>query len=177
MVKSNNELDITQTRTYNSAALGHPNPLPQLFREAQEHFTGERFVSVIVSFGSGHPGIIPLDPAYHAAPGLFGRGEAVRSQTREKMLADCELVAEEMARRMGDTGVLCRLSVEQGMQGMPELIVNDSQLDKMTTMVDTYLEQAEVRNSLQKLAASLVRPERLVALESISEIIHPIKRL
>lgn len=174
-ITPNNLTDLTQTRSFISASLGHPNPLPQLLQEAQERFTPERFVSVIASFGSGHPGIISLDPDYHKPPGFFGRGDAVRSEIRERLLANCEMTAQQMANRMGHSGVLYRFSVDQGMQGMSDLIVNDAQLDKMSAMVDTYLEQVDVRGNLQKLAAALVKPEGMTTLESINKVPGPVE--
>jgi hypothetical protein len=88
-------------------AMGATNPCHEVVQEALDKFKADTRISVILSIGAGHPGLV-------SASSLARHEERLR--VMKDMAANCEKAAQEMQVRMGEDGVYFRFSIEQGLQ-------------------------------------------------------------
>jgi hypothetical protein len=89
------------------AATGAGNPCHEVIQEAVDRFKPDRQIAVILSLGSGHPGLVSASPSSRSDEWL---------KIMRQMTADCEKVAQEMWEKIGEDGAYFRFSVEQGLQ-------------------------------------------------------------
>jgi hypothetical protein len=113
---------------YISPGIGASNPIRHVLSEAQKYFGGEPSISLLLSLGSGHPGVISL-PRDGGSDALY--------QMTQKLAVDCEEKAREIQEQVDEEGVYFRFSVEQGMQR--DLDADVDELGWIVTQTDVYL--------------------------------------
>lgn len=113
---------------YVSPGLGASNPIRHVLTEAQTHFEGDPSITLLLSLGSGHPGIISLP-----------RGGGIDDLYRmnQKLAVDCEEKAREIQEQIDQEGLYFRFSVDQGMQS--DLGADVDELGWITSQTDAYL--------------------------------------
>jgi hypothetical protein len=129
--------------------MGAANPCRELVQEAIDRFKADRTIAVILSIGSGHPGLV----------------SAFSSARYEDMVANCEQVSQEMRERMGEDGIYFRFSVEQGLQRH-----HGAQVDQLNWINDqtlAYLENRETSRLLDQCLSGICKRQGLLALEDV----------
>lgn len=88
---------------YVGVGLGASNPIRQVIDERYSHFGRESSISLLLSIGSGHPGIISViaDAAY---------------DFQYQLMLDREQQARDIRNQIPESDAYFRFSVEQGMQ-------------------------------------------------------------
>ncbi|KAG8792449.1 hypothetical protein FRC17_008596, partial [Serendipita sp. 399] len=152
-------------RQYFSAGLGFANPTRELLSEALSLFTNDRYVSAIVSFGSGHPGVLPLVPhssSSHRQP----YSDPLRFL--QDLLEDCERTSQEILRETSHLpGIYFRFSVEQGFQGRREDFEQRGEFGTIASLVDAYLETHEAGVRLKTCVSQICSREGVTTLERL----------
>lgn len=126
---------------YIGTGLGAHNPIYQVVTEARSFFRGERKVSLLLSLGTGHPGIIALEDKDNS---LY--------QLMHDMLRNSEQEAQEMQRQMAQPKYF-RFSVEQGMQKI------DSRakiIDWIYAQTSAYLSLPDVTTKVDACVARMI---------------------
>ncbi|KAG8834104.1 hypothetical protein FRC18_002619 [Serendipita sp. 400] len=163
-------------RQYSSAGLGSGNPTRELLSEAFSHFGKDRFVSAIVSFGSGHPGVLPF-PSSAPAPSSWGFSP-YRNQTQsnqlhffQELLEDCEQTSQEISRQTGNlVGIYFRFSVEQGFQGRKKDFERQDEFGTIASLVDAYLGTHETGRRLDHCVTQVCSREGVTTLERLNHV-------
>ena len=119
-------------RTYIGAGLGSNNPTRQVITEARTLFGSEANVSLILSLGSGHPGILPLTSDY---------GNDTFYQLVREMMADSEQEAQRLHSQLDRTGIYFRFSVEQGLQ---RTYIQGQDLSWISAQASAYISRTEI---------------------------------
>ena len=94
-----------EKRVYAGAGIGANNPVRHILDETSIHFSADP--SLLLSLGSGHPGVLALDREKHDL-GLHA--------LMLEMMGDCEQEAVEAHHQLGHCDFYYRFSVVQGMQ-------------------------------------------------------------
>lgn len=126
-------------KEYVGAGLGANNPVRHVIAEAQSHFGGEPSISLLLSLGSGNPGIISLIQN--------GNSDDVNRVALE-MMSDCEQKAQEVRQQIGPTGIYFRFSVEQGMQRDIHTLAEE--LGWISAQTESYLGTQETIEKVDK---------------------------
>ncbi|KII90274.1 hypothetical protein PLICRDRAFT_107777, partial [Plicaturopsis crispa FD-325 SS-3] len=138
--------------TFIDGGLGCNNPTQELLDEAKLVFPGRR-IACVVSIGTGHAKTIAIPP-----PGHFSLQQLLPADAIKAMIAiatDCETVAEEMAKRFGDTpGVYWRFNVEQGMQKIT--LAEWEKMSEVATHTNQYIRTEKVSRQLTEAVHALV---------------------
>jgi len=150
-------------QAYVSAGLGASNPIEQVITEAQTVFEGEPAISMLLSIGSGHPGVIYL-PSSGQADDLY--------RTMHQIAVDCEAKAQEIQARIDQDGVYFRFSVDQGMQREYE---NDMQeLGWIGAQIDAYLAKVETTRKIEECVGNLGSGMKSILLKTLSTLFSAI---
>jgi hypothetical protein len=137
-------------------AMGAANPCHEVVQEAVGRFKADRRVSVILSLGSGHSGLISASSSAKYKEWF---------KVMNDMAADCEKGAQEMRERMGEDGVYFRFSVEQGLQTH-----HGAQVDRVTWLnaqTFAYLDDPETSRILDQCVSGICKRQGLLALEEV----------
>jgi len=158
------------------------NPVRELISEAHLYFSGPSRVTSLVSFGSGHPGVLalpresggdecnppPTSPLEGQGP---SRHDAWVKAVRGCMM-DAEQTAQEMAMQMGHLGVYFRFSVEQGMQQEKSLrSENVADMGEVLVQTAAYMDTHEVSQRLDNCVESLESQLGLPTLDQLSMLL------
>ncbi|CAE6429115.1 unnamed protein product [Rhizoctonia solani] len=161
------QVDVEGTRLRNMfthGGLGCANPTPRLLEEAKQVYP-DRGVASITSIGTGHPRTIQIAAGGNRTSWRLGDSMTVKvMQAAHEMAEGSEQVAEEMVRRFTEVGsVYYRLNVQQGAQGVDAS--EWERLDEIAAHTRAYLNQAEVRRKIDKLAEATL--QRVLVLETV----------
>lgn len=139
-----------ESHHYVGAAFGASNPIRHVIAEAYSHFGKESSISLLLSVGSGHPGI-PSLPI----------GSICASQHRQMhdMMLNCELEAREIQHQMIGLDTYFRFSVEQGMQ--QNHIFADN-LGWISAQTSVYLSQQDTTTRLDKCIDRMIGKDRRI---------------
>jgi hypothetical protein len=139
-----------------SAVLGFSNPMLEVIREAYHLFGAQVRVSILLNLGSGHRGVI----------------SAVSKRTPvnvgAQVIGDCEVIAEDVQRRLGNFGIYYRLSVDHGLDRWR---LDRDGVGALISHVDTYLSRTDPSNKLNQCISASQRVST-VSLERICTL-HP----
>jgi len=123
-----------------SALLGFGMPMNEAIREAYRVFGGEARVSILLSLGSGHRGVVSIDD------------KNTRAEVGDRTAENYEVVAEDVQRRLGNLGIYYRISVDHGLEGWR---LYYDRVGDIKSHVDAYLSRIGPSNNLnQCLSAS-----------------------
>jgi len=138
-------------------AMGAGNPCHEVVQEAVNRFKPDRRISVILSIGSGHAGLVSASSSARFEEWL---------RVMKDMAANCEKVAQEMRERMGDDGVYFRFSVEQGLQ--KDQGAQADQVAWANAQTFGYLDDPETSHLLDQCVSGICRRQGLLALEEVN---------
>ena len=93
-------------RVYIGAGLGANNPIRRVLQEAKTYFGRQRPIGLLLSLGSGHPGIL----------GLSSETESGLYELMKAMMIDSDNEAAKFGEEMDGTDYYFRFSVVQGLQ-------------------------------------------------------------
>jgi hypothetical protein len=137
--------------------LGFANPMLETIREAHRVFGAQARVSILLNLGSGHRGVI----------------SAVNERTwvdvGDQTIRDCEVIAEDIQKRLGNFGIYYRLSVDHGLERWK---LDHDGIGAIISHVDTYLSRTDPSNKLNQCISASQRVST-VSLEQICTS-HPI---
>jgi hypothetical protein len=140
-----------------SAVLGFGNPMLEAIREAHRVFGVQARVSILLNLGSGHRGVI----------------SAINKRTwvdvGDQAIRDCEVIAEDIQRRLGNFGIYYRLSVDHGLD---RWTLDHDGIGAIISHVETYLSRTDPSNKLNQCISASQRVST-VSLERICTL-HPI---
>jgi hypothetical protein len=142
---------------YVSGELGWNNPSKEVIKEFEAEWKHEGILC-FASIGTGHQGSMQVKAS--SAP------DALNS-TAEKMVTDCQRVAEEIAHRFQRHNNYFRLSVEQGLQladGQKAL-----RLEDVTIHTKAYLDSTWTNISVDRLVGSLIRADEVLPWQTTRE--------
>jgi hypothetical protein len=137
-------------------AMGAANPSHEVVQEAVDRFKADKKISVILSIGSGHPGLVSASSSARYEEWL---------RVMKDMAANCEQTAQEMRVRMGEDGVYFRFSVEQGLQEYHGPHVN--QVTWAFAQTVAYLDGREISRLLDQCVSGICKRQGLLALEEV----------
>lgn len=137
--------------------LGSNNPTKELLKEANAIFGKDTRVAQILSLGAGKPRVLSLQ----ASATLEDVGQLMKG-----MMADCEIVARELARRLYNVDAYHRLNVEAGMEGIP--IDNWTVLGSIESQTNAYTDTIAVTNALELSVKNLLERIGTATLEQLS---------
>jgi hypothetical protein len=130
-----------ESQEYIGAGLGANNPVHQVIEEATSYFSHQP-TAVLLSLGSGHPGILSLGS--NNQTGLY--------RLMQEMMADSEQEAQNIQRQMTLTRYF-RFSVEQGMQTIDNRAKG---LEWILAQTSGYLSHHDVMNRIDACVAELI---------------------
>lgn len=133
-----------------SAIYGFSNPVQEVVREAFNVFGSDAQVSLLLSLGSGHRGIISLNDGTQSV-GI-------------KLMKDGEILADDIENRLGHLGIYHRLSVDRGLEKWDRSIDG---FGAIKSHVDAYLARAEPNSKLEQCVAEKAVP---ISLEQLCEL-------
>jgi hypothetical protein len=137
-------------------AMGAANPCHEVVREAIEKFKADTKIAVILSIGSGHPGLVSASSSTRYDEWL---------RVMKDMAANCEQASQEMRERMGEDGVYFRFSVEQGLQEYHGVHVD--QVTWVFAQTVAYLDDRETSRLLDQCVSGICKRQGLLALEEV----------
>lgn len=148
------------------AALGAGNPCHEVVQETVDRFKSDRRIAVILSLGSGHPGLV-------SASSSSGGDEWL--QIMRSMITNCEKTAQEMREKMGEDGAYFRFNVEQGLQNHHGADTDYGSW--VNGQTDAYLDDPETSRLLDQCVDGIFQRQGLLALEEVgartrSKVIH-----
>jgi hypothetical protein len=131
--------ELYERQTYVGASLGANNPIREVVTEARSYFTRESRVSVLLSLGSGHPGVLCL-----------GSNDTDKGLRRLlfKMTSDSEQEAQDVRQHITQFRGYFRFSVENGMERTG---AHDNDLEWITVQTVGYLRLPKTATKLDKL--------------------------
>jgi hypothetical protein len=132
-----------ERQEYIGAGLGANNPIRPVIGEAATYF-GPRPTTLLISLGSGHPGILAL--------GSDDNETGLHRLMRE-IMADSEQEAQNVQHQMAQPEYF-RFSVEQGMQIVDK---RTRGLERISAQTSVYLSHHDVINSVDACVARLTR--------------------
>jgi hypothetical protein len=144
-----------ERQEYIGAGLGANNPVRHVIAEARSYFTREPSVSVLLSLGSGHPGILALDPD-DKSNGLY--------RLMHEMMRDSEQEAQDIEQQMAQVRNYFRFSVEQGMQRIDD---RAKALDWITAQTKSYLELPKIVTKIAEFIGNLSLGVRVTTLTQL----------
>jgi hypothetical protein len=130
------------------------NPTRELFNEASAMFGDQNELGILLSLGSGRPGLLSLDSP-------IPRAEALDSLLI-RLSWNCEIVAREISVELGETNGYIRFNVDQGME---HIKFNDWRiLGPIKAHTKSYL-QVDIQNRLlnqlvERLRGQFDRPSQ-----------------
>ncbi|KIM25845.1 hypothetical protein M408DRAFT_73758 [Serendipita vermifera MAFF 305830] len=143
------------------AANGAANPVNEVITEAHLLFGGDAKVASLLSLGTGNPGIISFPPT--------GSGPKL-DRVMQDMMQDCERRAQEMEQRIGQVGIYCRLSVEQGMQS--DQLEQMDDLSWIAAQTEDYLNRPDICEKLDLLVQNFGVEIGPISLDQLSACFH-----
>jgi len=138
------------------AATGAGNPCHEVIQETIDRFKSDRRIAVILSLGSGHPGLVSASSSPRNDEWL---------KIMRQMTADCEKVAQEMREKIGEDGAYFRFSVEQGLQKYQGADVDRGPWINAQTYA--YLDDRETSHLLDQCVDGICQQQSLLALEDL----------
>ncbi|KIM28146.1 hypothetical protein M408DRAFT_23860 [Serendipita vermifera MAFF 305830] len=131
---------------YTGAGVGVNNPVRQILDETEHIFRGEP-ISILLSLGSGDPGVLALN----SEKDDLGLYELMR-----EMMIDCEREALEVRRQMGHFDYYFRFSVVQGMQKVDDRAEDLSWIAAQTNRYFKLKETVtDISNCIQKMTCDM----------------------
>ena len=143
---------------YVGAGIGANNPLRQVILEAYSHFGRKSSVALVLSLGSGHPGILALET---------DENDSGLHDLMLGMMADSEQEASLMERQMAQTSVYHRFSVVQGLQKIDPRV---NGLDWIAAQTNAYSKLLETENKLKKSTKKAHSRHGIVLLENLGSL-------
>lgn len=140
-------------REYVSSDLCASNPVRQVIAEAYSHFEGVPNIGLLLSLGSGHPGIVSLSP---------NGGSDMLHHLMQGLLVDSQQRAQEIQEKMDRVGTYFRFSVEQGMQRNQP--VDSEELEWIAAQTDSYLAGPDISRRIDECVERLSTQLGLVPL-------------
>jgi hypothetical protein len=137
-------------------AMGAANPCHEAVQEALDRFKPDRRIAVVLSIGSGHPGLVSASSSTRYDEWL---------RVMKDMAANCEQASQEMTERMGKDGVYFRFSVEQGLQTYHGTHVHPQAW--ITSQTLAYLKDRETSRLLDQCISGICQRQGLLALEEV----------
>jgi hypothetical protein len=134
---------------YTGTPLGVANPIMQVMLEAESIYGPDQITSIVLSIGSGRP-------AVHSFEGPGDAYEKLKS-VAPKILADGEILAEEIAHYFLPTSAYMRFNVSSGMEKIQKL--DWDQLPNIRHHALAYIKGAEVQANIG-LSTYLIRGRR-----------------
>lgn len=128
-----------------AASLGYNNPIQEVIGEAERVFGSDKKASVILSIGSGRPQVVSLDPSLSDSDDL--------NNILTRMLADCEQVAQEIAKQLEILGPYLRLNVDRGVEEVQ--IFEWDKLGAIETHTTVYLSGTAITKDIDRLLIAL----------------------
>ena len=142
-------------QSFIGGALGANNPTRLLLSEASNAFGGDQRVAQIISLGSGSIKSLSLDAVSETGVSRLGN----------EIVADCEMVAQELSTRLFNVDVYLRLKVEKGMDNI--CIDNWLELGEIEGHTRVYFENPAVSEALD---SSLRRLQEKVGTTTLGQI-------
>ncbi|KAG8875027.1 hypothetical protein FRC20_004745 [Serendipita sp. 405] len=156
-------------RRYFSAGLGFGNPTRELLSEALSQFGKDQYVSAIVSFGSGHPGVLPFPSS--SSSSSRNQSQPNHLQFYQELLEDCEQTSQEISRQIGNlVGIYFRFSVEQGFQGRKKDFECQGEFGTIASLVDAYLGTHDTERRLDHCVTQVCSGEGITTLERLNHV-------
>ncbi|KAG8818908.1 hypothetical protein FRC19_010245 [Serendipita sp. 401] len=166
-------------RQYSSAGLGSGNPTRELLSEALSQFGKDQYVSAIVSFGSGHPGVLPFPSSFSSSSPFLSKAIlSSHSQNQpnhlrfyQELLEDCEQTSQEISRQTSNlVGIYFRFSVEQGFQGRKKDFELQDEFGTIASLVDAYASMHDTERRLDHCVTQVCSREGVTTLERLNHV-------
>lgn len=146
-------------QTFIGGATGFNNPTRKIIAEATSAFRSETRLALLLSLGSGRPGIFSLNMPTIDATSRF---ESLLSRTA----LDCETVARSLADQLLEVDAYVRLNVDQGLE---DLKVDDwSDLGTIEAHTRAYLDDTLVNKAVSEGSQKLVNRVGALTLGQLS---------
>jgi hypothetical protein len=125
------------SQEYIGGGFSFNNPTRELLNEATAMFDDQNELGILLSLGSGRPGILSLDNPVPSAEAM--------DYLLIRLSRNCEIVAREISVQLGETNEYIRLNVDQGME---DIRFNDWRiLGPIKAHTKAYL-QVDIQNKL-----------------------------
>lgn len=129
---------------YIGGGIGWNNPSNEVINEFEAVWKGQN-MACLASIGTGHEGVIQIDPS--AILGNF-------HLALERMVTDCERIAQDIGHRFREQNTYFRFSVEHGLQHNDRSPITPGEMEAHTR---AYLNSPGVTFSVDTLVASLIQ--------------------
>lgn len=140
---------------YVGARFGASNPVRQVIAEAYSYFGEESSIALLLSLGSGHPGVLSITP---------GSTYNALHQLMRDMMSDCEQQARDVQQLMARVGIYFRFSVEQGMQKIHALAED---LGWISAQTSGYLSHPATMNRVDECVDMMRTAKRAITLKEL----------
>lgn len=144
-------------KEYIGAGMGASNPIREVITEAHLLFGGNANVTLLLSLGNGHPGIIKLPPS---------DGDLDLSRALWDVMNDCTQKAQEIEQQIGSTGMYFRFSVEQGMQNDHSTQFTDPSW--IIAQTESYIDDPGTHNKLNAFVQRIDAAAQPITLDQLS---------
>lgn len=140
----------------------------QVLREACLEFGYEKPVSLILSIGSGRPGVLSLD-LRAPNPGSY-------SNLLTRVVHDCERVARELSDQLFDVEAYVRLNVDRGVENIK--MCDWHELGVIEAHTHAYLQTPTITSEIDASSQMLRERNAWITLEQLSALsLSPMARL
>jgi hypothetical protein len=146
-------------QTYVSGNISGVNPSKQLLSEAHALFGGTRRLSSFLSLGPGPVDILSLCPSE-------AKEEKELLNLLEAAVIDHKKLEQEVATKLGDSGVYFRFSAEHFLRG--DQI--KSYIGYITTQTNDYLRDAEISRKIDNFVERCRLNQGILALEQLGTL-------
>lgn len=142
---------------YVGADLGASNPVRQVISEASSYFERGSSISLLLSLGSGHPGVFAFSP---------NGGNDALYRLMQELIVDNQQRALEIQENMNHISAYFRFSVEQGMQRNQH--GDSEELSWIAAQTDSYLTTPEMVKKMDECVEKLSARFGIVSLDQLS---------
>ncbi|KAK0218880.1 FabD/lysophospholipase-like protein [Armillaria fumosa] len=137
---------------YIDAGLGFNNPTKEVRDKAKELFGPNQQIGVLVSIGTGHPG----PSGFQQLKGIAKVLPLELIRVLQRIMTDCESIADELAKEYGSDNAYFRFNVLHGAGGVS--LDEWMKMSEVMAHTSSYLRGPEVSREIDRVAACLCSP-------------------
>jgi hypothetical protein len=141
---------LPEKQSFISASFGYNNPTREMLREVEREFGLNTPLSLVLSVGSGRPGVLSLQYSDSSLDDY----DSVLS----RIMIDCENVERELSKQMSGSGTYLRLNVDQGMENIK--MSDWKNLGAFESLTDVYLDASAITKAIDASLFALRPLER-----------------